>query len=274
MVNPKFISKYGEWALVTGASDGIGREIAFGLAKRGLNLILCSRRTEVLSNISNEITKRFLVQVQIASHDLSIDSEIESLFTEIQDKEIGLFVAAAGFGTSGLFKDSDIHNELNMIDLNCRSVVKMSHRFAGEFFEKQKGGIILFSSLVAFQGTPFSANYSATKAFIQNFAEGLAVELAGSGVDVLSVAPGPVQSGFSGRANMVMGNALDPKDVADEIIKALGRKSLVRPGFLSKALEYALKLLIFRKARVYMMKIVMGGMTRHQRSEVKFEKPN
>jgi short-subunit dehydrogenase len=271
-MNFDFANKYGKWALVSGASVGMGREISYGLAKRGLNLILFARRLELLVEISENIKTRFSVDVQVLSCDLSIESEIETLFFNIKDKEIGLFVAAAGFGTSGAFIDSDIENELNMIDLNCRSVVKMTYHFANEFSKKNKGGIVLFSSLVAFQGTPYSANYSATKAFIQNFAEGLCVELSEFGVDVLSVAPGPVQTGFSQRANMVMGNALNPREVAEEIILALGKKSLVRPGFLSKALEFALKSLIFRRARVYMMKMVMGGMTKHQRNGNKIEK--
>ncbi len=271
-MNLEFANKYGKWALVTGASDGMGREISYGLAKRGLNVILCARRFELLVEISEDIRTRFPVEVQALSCDLSIEADIESLFLNTKDKEIGLYVAAAGFGTSGAFIDSDIENELNMIDLNCRSVVKMTHHFANELSKKKKGGIVLFSSLVAFQGTPYSANYSATKAFIQNLAEGLSVELSGSGVDVLSVAPGPVASGFSQRANMVMGSALDPKEIAEEIIAAIGKKSLVRPGFLSKALEFALKSLMFRSFRVQMMKVVMGGMTKHQRAGLNIEK--
>lgn len=261
----EFAERYGKWALVTGASDGMGREIALGLADRGVNLILCARRIELLNQISEDIKNRFPIQVKVFSHDLSHDSEIDKLFQETAFEEIGLFVAAAGFGTSGTFIQSDIENELNMIDLNCRSVVKMTHHFANRLAKNKRGGIILFSSLVAFQGTPFSANYSATKAFIQNFAEALNVELSMFGIDVLAVAPGPVQSGFSQRANMVMDKALDPKEIAEEIISSLGSTSLVRPGFLSKFLEFALKSLIFRKARVQMMKIVMGGMTKHYR---------
>jgi short-subunit dehydrogenase len=120
---------------------------------------------------------------------------------------------------------------------------------------------------VAFQGVPYSANYAATKAYIQSLAEALHVELKPYGVDVLAAAPGPVNSEFASRANMKMGNVLKPEDVGIPILKALGRKSTVLPGTLSKVLVYSLRTLP-RWAKVRAMKVVMGGMTKHQRKEV------
>lgn len=265
MKSSYFISKYGEWALITGASDGIGRELAFVLAKRGLNLILCARRKEILNDIAKDIQIIFKVKVEVISVDLSDDVALSEMIYKTGNKNIGLLVTAAGFGTSGYFSDLDIENELNMVDLNCRSVVSLTHFFANKFKKENKGGIILFSSLVAFQGTPFSATYSATKSFIQNFGEGIGSELSKFNVDVLVVAPGPVATGFGNRANMLMGRALQPKEIGEEIISSLGKRRTVRPGFLSKFLEFALRSLLFRNARVFMMKIIMGGMTKHQR---------
>jgi short-subunit dehydrogenase len=119
------------------------------------------------------------------------------------------------------------------------------------------------SSLVAFQGVPRAATYAATKAFIQTFAEGLRLELSGSGVDVIACAPGPVRSGFEARADMRMGAAASPATVARGTLDALGRRTTVRPGFLAKFLEASL-LPLPRLARSRIMAIVMGGMTRHQ----------
>jgi hypothetical protein len=117
------------------------------------------------------------------------------------------------------------------------------------------------SSLVGFQGVPRAAHYAATKAYVQSLAEGLHHELMPLGVDVLASAPGPVHSGFAGSANMQMGLAQRPQDVVAATLTALGRRATVRPGWLSKVLEWSLKPLP-RWGRVRMMGVVMGGMTR------------
>ena len=139
----------------------------------------------------------------------------------------------------------------------------MNH-FSQKFIQKKKGGIILLSSMVGFQGVPFAAHYAATKAYVQSLGEALSVELKPYGVDVLAAAPGPVVSGFAERANMKMGMAMKPSDVGIPILKALGRKATVLPGFLTKFLVGSLRT-VPRWAKVKIMKIIMGGMTQHQR---------
>jgi len=127
-----------------------------------------------------------------------------------------------------------------------------------------QGGIVLMSSLLAFQGVPRAATYAASKAFVQTFAEGLHAELKGKGIDVVAVAPGPVRSGFGSRANMRLGFTVGPKTVARRALAALGRRVTVRPGLLSKVLEGSLSLLS-RNNRVVALGRVMDGLTRHQR---------
>jgi hypothetical protein len=120
--------------------------------------------------------------------------------------------------------------------------------------------------MVAFQGVPYSANYAATKAYVQSLGEALAEELRPHGVDVLAAAPGPVASGFGQRANMKMNMSLTPQQVGIPILKALGRNTTVLPGFLTKFLVYSLRT-VPRWGKVKIMKIVMGGMTEHQRTK-------
>jgi len=177
--------------------------------------------------------------------------------------DVGTFVAAAGFGTSGSFIRNEISTELEMIDLNCRAMVALAHCFSRRFADRKRGAIVLMSSLLAFQGVPRASNYAATKAFVQTFAEGLRIELRPCGVDVIASAPGPVRSGFEARANMRLGQAADPSVVASQTLAALGRKATVRPGGLTKLLEAALNPLP-RSGRVRIMQAVMGGITRHQ----------
>jgi|SRR5579872_148730 len=119
------------------------------------------------------------------------------------------------------------------------------------------------SSLVGWQGTPFAAHYAATKAYVQSLAEAMHAELKGRGVDVLASAPGPVNSGFAARANMRMGAAATPADIAKASLAALGRSRTVVPGLLSKVLTYSLVLLP-RAARTQVMGQIMRSMTKHQ----------
>ncbi|MDX2137342.1 MAG: SDR family oxidoreductase [Chloroflexota bacterium] len=255
--------KYGPWALVTGASDGIGREFARDLAKRGLNLILVARRRPLLQQLADELTRQHRVQTQVIDADLAQDAEVERVLAATKDMDIGLLVASAGFGTSGSFINAHLDQELNMLAVNCRAVLMMTHHFGQRLARRKRGGIVLFGSLVGFQGVPNAAHYAATKAYIQSLAEGLHVELSPLGVDVLASAPGPVDSGFASRANLQMQLSAKPDTVAAETLDALGRYTTVRPGRVSKLLELALTLLP-RSRRVHMMGRIMGGMTQHQ----------
>jgi hypothetical protein len=260
-------SQYGPWAMVTGASDGIGREFARELAQGGLNLILVARRRPLLQQLADELTRQHRIETQVIAADLTHDADVERVIVATKDTDVGLLVASAGFGTSGAFIGSNLEQELNMLTVNCRAVLMMTHHYGQAFARRQRGGIILLGSLVGFQGVPNAAHYAATKAYIQSLAEGLHVELSPLNVDVLAVAPGPIDSGFAARANMQMQLSAKPDTVAAEALAALGRSTTVRPGRISKMLELALTLLP-RSRRVHMMGRIMGDMTRHQTQAV------
>ncbi|MEM8568259.1 MAG: SDR family NAD(P)-dependent oxidoreductase [Bacteroidota bacterium] len=255
-------AKYGEWAVITGASSGIGKELSYAVAACGLNIVLIARDQVRLELVKEEVENSYHTKVEVVKADLA-ENYMDLLFDSFKDKTIGLFVASAGFGTSGNFIDNSVHEELNMLDVNCRALLRLTHHFAQLFAGQNRGGIILLSSIVAFQGVPYSANYAATKAYVQSLAEGLYHELKPHGVDVLSAAPGPVETGFGTRANMNMGNAMKPDQIAIPILKALGKKSTVLPGLLSKVLVYSLRT-VPRWGKIRIMKLVMKGMTRHE----------
>jgi short-subunit dehydrogenase len=189
---------------------------------------------------------------------------LQTLLDQTNELAVGLLVASAGYGTSGLFLNAPLADELSMVRINCMAVLALTHHYGRRFAESGRGGIILLSSIVAFQGVPFSANYAATKAYVQSLAEALARELKPSKVDVLAAAPGPVVSGFGQRANMQMNMALTPAQVGIPILRALGQQSTVFPGFLSKLLAYSLQT-VPRWGKVRIMQRVMGGMTIHHR---------
>jgi len=259
------VARYGPWALVTGASDGIGREHARTLARSGMNVVLVARRRDALEALARELESEHRVEAQVVGRDRATRGAVEATRSATTALDVGLLVAAAGFGTSGLFLDHELDDELAMIDLNCRAVAALTHAFGRRFVARGRGGIVLFSSIVAFQGVPRAANYAATKAYVQSFAEGLRQELAPRGVDVIASAPGPIRSGFGARANMQMGAALSPEVVATVTLAALGRMSTVRPGWLSKLLGWSLALLP-RWGRTQVLTAIMAGMTKHQAS--------
>lgn len=246
---------YGPWALITGASNGIGRAMARELAAAGYKLILQGRNGIRLNNLKDELK----VETLLISCDLSQSEGLQELITAIDSKDVGLAVLSAGFGSSGYFRESSLAEELNMVDVNIKAVLELSHYFANRFSAQRRGGIILMSSLVAFQGVPYSANYAATKAYVQSLAEGLRREMKAHNVEVLAAAPGPVASGFSQRAGMKMDFSLSPEEVAPAILKALGRGGTVVPGLLSKVLIYSLKTAP-RSIKVRIMEKVMGDM--------------
>jgi short-subunit dehydrogenase len=252
--------RYGPWAVVTGASDGIGRAMAFELGQSGLDLVLVARRQGRLEEVSAALHKAYGVSVRVLSADLAIPGEVARIDQETTGLDVGLLVAAAGFGTSGPFVAGNVAAELGMIDVNCRALTQSAHAFASRFAARGRGGMVLMSSLVAFQGVPRAAGYASTKAYVQSLAEGLAVELRPLGVDVLASAPGPVVSGFGARAGMRIARGQTPEEVARGTLRALGRRTTVRPGFLAQALEAALAPLP-RFARVRVMARVMAGMT-------------
>lgn len=252
------LSKPARWAVITGASDGIGRAFAVELATRNWGCVLVARRGDMLEALADELgADRCL----ILPLDLADPGAIDLLAHATAELPVELLVAAAGFGTSGPLAGGALEDELTMIDVNCRAVAAQVHLFAGRMAAQGRGGIILFSSIVAFQGVPRSANYAATKAYIQTLAEGLRPELKPYGVDVLSVAPGPIASGFAARAGLTMGMSQTPDVVAKGALAALGKTTTVKPGWLAKLLITSLGFLP-RWGRTLVVGQIMAGMTK------------
>ena len=258
-------NRYGPWAVFTGASSGIGKELATRLAEAHLNVVLSGRNESELDGLASTLHELYEVKLLVIASDLSERQGADKVIDETKQLNIGMFIAAAGFGTSGSFLEGNIDEELDMLQVNGAALLQLTHHFVKRFASRGGGGIILLSSMVGFQGVPYAANYAATKAYVQSLGEALSVELKPDNVDVLAAAPGPVGSGFAKRANLKMGKTMSPTDIGVPILKALGRRSTVLPGFQTKFLVSALRT-VPRWGKVQIMKLVMGGMTKHQRA--------
>jgi uncharacterized protein len=253
------LQPFGPWAVVTGASDGIGRAFAVEAAAAGLNLVLVARRAAPLEALAEELQRRHGIRSLVVPLDLCRPDAMTRLAAATADLEVGLLVAAAGFGSAGPLLEPRANDEVDMVAVNCTAVLAQCLHFGARMAQRRRGGVVLLSSVVAFHGTPWSANYAATKAYVQSLAEGLRVEWAPQGVEVLACAPGPVASGFAQRAGMAMGQTVAPVVVARQALAALGRQGTVRPGALSKLLGWSLATAP-RALRVAIMGHIMQGM--------------
>ncbi|OAN35459.1 SDR family NAD(P)-dependent oxidoreductase [Mycolicibacterium iranicum] len=260
----KHVDRYGPWALITGASDGIGRALAIEIAAAGINVVLCARNRERLDALARELDAHGSETLVLAA-DLRDRGDVEKVAEQTAALDIGMVVLAAGFGTTGSLGDTSLQEELDLVAVNISAVLHLSHTFAGRLVARGGGALVLFGSIVGWQGVPGQANYAASKAYVQSLAEGLHDELAPSGVDVLAVAPGPVHSGFGARAGLTMSSGERPEVVATATLKALGRRTII-PGARGKFLTAALWLLP-RAVRSRILGKVIAGMRDSARAE-------
>ncbi|MEO1253587.1 MAG: SDR family NAD(P)-dependent oxidoreductase, partial [Bacteroidota bacterium] len=142
-------TRYGPWAIVTGASEGIGRALADQLAASGIHLVLVARRQAVLQALADTYTAQYPIETRVVAVDLATETGWKTVTRATKDLDVGLLVASAGFGTSGLFIDNDLNNELDMVNVNCRALLALTHHYGRRFAAQKRGGIILMSSLLA-----------------------------------------------------------------------------------------------------------------------------
>ena len=235
---------YRKTALITGASSGIGYELTKLFAHDGYNLILVARNHKQLMQVADELKEKHGVSVKVISKDLSMASAPEEIFRELEQEaiEIDALVNNAGFATYGLFSETDLDAELQMMQVNMVTLTHLTKLLLPGMLQKRTGKILNVASTAAFQPGPLMANYYATKAYVLSFSEALADELRGTGVNVTALCPGATESGFQKRANMqdsklFTGKILDAQTVARIGYRGLmTNKTVVIPGLRNKIL--------------------------------------
>lgn len=236
-----FIQRYGPWAVITGASAGIGAEFARQLAARGLNLALIARRKERLEALALQLREKFHIEVRVIVADLAQAEFAEEVGRALASLEIGLLVNNAGFGITGEFLRHDLQREVDLLAVNCRALLILSHRLAQPMAQRRRGGIIFVSSVLAFLATPYSAHYAASKAYELFLAQALGYELCRQGVDVLALCPGSTDTEFHGVAGSRPLDAMPVEPVVRLALVGLGKRSVVIPGWRNRWLVAFLK---------------------------------
>jgi short-subunit dehydrogenase len=253
-------ARFGPYALIAGASAGLGEAFARQLAGKGLNLLLLARGRDGLEHLAAQLRAQHGVDVQTLAFDLGSPDLAARIGDLVAGKDVGLLVYNAAASVIGRFVDSPLDQQLHVLDVNCRGPLLLAHMLGKPMAERGRGGIVLMTSMAASQGGPGLASYAASKAFNLVLAEGLWDELGQRGVDVVACRAGATRTpGYAAsqpRPSRVP--LLDPEQVAREALAALGRGPSVIPGAFYRFSAFVMNRLLPRRVAVR----IMGRATR------------
>ncbi len=248
-----FVSRYGAWAVVAGASEGLGAAFAGALAARGMNLVLLARRGERLAEVKTRLAGAN-VEIRAEECDLGRPDLASTLEAVTRDLEVGVAVYNAAYAPVGNVLDRSTDDLLRVIDVNVRGPLLFARALAPAMVQRRRGGIVLMSSLAGFQGSPRIATYAASKAFNTVLGEGLWGELAPHGVEVLVSCAGAIRTpGYKKAARGDAPGTLDAAVVAERTLDALGRGATVVPGAINRLARFVLGRLMTRRAAISLM---------------------
>ena len=234
-------------ALITGASGGIGLELAKIFASNGINLIIVSRKVIELAKLGTELSAKHGIFVEELEKDLSIPGIAKEIFNEVnsQSFNVDYLVNNAGFGDFGLFQESDWSKQERMINVNMLALTHLTRLFLPSMVKKRSGKILNVASTAGFQPGPLMSVYYATKAYVISFSEAIANELEGTGVTVTALCPGPTKSGFQKAAHIEKSNLVNGKNIpAAKEVAEFGYKAMMKGkliavhGFRNKELAF------------------------------------
>jgi uncharacterized protein len=249
-----FVGRYGAWALVAGASEGLGAAFARALGGRGMSLVLVARRAGPLGELAAECRSRFGVETLALEGDLGSRAFLDSLPGAIGERELGLVVYNAAFAPAGDFAALGMIELDRVVDVNVRGPLSLLQAFLPPMLARGRGAFVFMSSLAGNQGSPGLAAYAASKAFNRVLAEGLWRELGGRGIDLLACCAGAIRTpGFEASGIKPPPGTLDPARVAESALRGLGRGPLAVPGLVNKLAAWTMVRLLPRRAAIGIM---------------------
>lgn len=259
-----FRFRYGPWAVVAGASAGLGAEFAAQLAARGLHLILIARRKDVLDELSARLRQDYAIEVRTLELDLAREDIAAVVEEATSDIEVGLLVYNAALSIIGPYLQTPLQDHLDEIAINCRAPMTLAYILGQKMQQRRRGGIILMSSLSSSQGAALISNYTATKAYNRLLAEGLWEELRSLGVDVMACCPSAVSTpnylASAPRSGRIAASTMTPRAVVAETLAALGKQPIIIPGRSNRLANVFMQRVLPHKTAIKLMGRVMRGM--------------
>jgi uncharacterized protein len=256
----KYREKYGEWALVTGASAGIGLEFARALAREGMSIVLTARREDRLNALAAELKERHHIDTRVIAVDLAAADGADRLADAVADLPIAFLVNNAGFGYAGRFDKLATDRLRSMVVVNCVVPVVLTSRIMPAMVQRGRGAIIIVGSVAGRQPLPLHAVYSATKGFDLLFGEGLWGELRGTGIDALVIEPGPTATEFQAVAGESVG--ADHGEPAENVVRvaldALGKQPSVISGWFNWVRANAVRVVPRSTAAIIAKRVIEG----------------
>jgi uncharacterized protein len=253
-VSTELATRFGRWAVIAGASEGLGAAFARALGRRGLDLVLVARRPGPLEAIATRLRDELAIEVRTLALDLAAHDAIEQLHRATASLEIGVAIYNAAYAPIGELVASAPDDLLRVVDVNVRGPLLFARTFAAPMSVRRRGAIVLVSSLAGMQGTPRLSTYAASKAFTRVLAEGLWGELRRSGVEVLAVTAGAIRTpGYAGASTREAPGTLDPDVVAARTIAAIGHGPGVIPGWFNRIAAWIVGRLMPRRLAIAVM---------------------
>jgi short-subunit dehydrogenase len=250
-LTPSFASKYGPWAIVAGASEGLGAAFATALAARGVHLLLLARRAEVLESVAERLRRSSGVEVRAQICDLARADLPAALAGLTAGLDIGLGVYNAAYAPVGDFTARPLDDLIRVVDVNVRGPLVFARTLAPAMIARGRGGIVLMSSLAGLQGATRIAAYAASKSFNTILGEGLWSELCPHGVDVVVACAGGIRTpAYAAAASREALGTLDADVIAEATLGALGRGPVVVPGAVNKFARFVLTRMLSRRAAI------------------------
>jgi uncharacterized protein len=251
-------TRYGQYAVVTGASSGIGEEFARQLAAAGVNVVLVARRRDRLEALAAELSRAHGTANEVLALDLLAEGAVDELWRRVGDLDVGIVVANAGIYGAGRLVDRSLAEELDVFTLDGAVPLQLAHRFGRDFAQRRRGAIVLVSSVIAASPVPYQANYAAVKAYVLSLGQALNHELKKDGVDVLVVSPGMTQTEGTDKGDGIDfhklgGPMMDVSRVVRTALNNLGKRAHVIPGATNNSMDLIGKYLMPRwlSVRIY-----------------------
>ncbi|RJG42444.1 SDR family NAD(P)-dependent oxidoreductase [Motilimonas pumila] len=257
-----FKQKYGGWALVTGATSGIGEQMAQQLAEDGMNLVLVARREQELKDYAQKLATQYSIETDVIVADLSTQQGVDEI--KATQHDIGLVALSAGLETNGAFEKLDLAVERQLLQVNVNSVVDLSHHFSNTMIVRGKGGILLVASMFGQMASPYFSTYAGSKAFVINFGQSLYGELKSKGVDVSILSPGltktPMAVSTGVNWNKVPMAARSAEKVAKVGLQGVGKRVLTVPGLRNNIMAFMADLTPRKMMSLSMQKILNAAL--------------